>query len=167
MYTVKGIKTFRGMEGQGFNATLCRDGRPVAFVYDDASGGEISIEWKNRGDNRTIDWWNYKGEPMQVSCCGDEAQLYEFLRGRTRPGYLDPTKPEQIDPDEFIADLVWDAVENRRKIRACKTKTLFRLKDDKEGECWTLNRPFTPEVKADLQKKYGDKLVSIINEEVA
>ena len=38
-YTIKGVKTFRGREGQGFNATLCRDGKPVAHVDDAACGG--------------------------------------------------------------------------------------------------------------------------------
>jgi len=45
-YSVKGIKTFVGMEGHGYNATLYRDGRPVAFAIDDASGGPLSVEWK-------------------------------------------------------------------------------------------------------------------------
>ena len=44
-YTIKGVKTFRGMEGQGFNATLCRDGKPVAHVDDEGCGGCYNWRW--------------------------------------------------------------------------------------------------------------------------
>lgn len=37
--TVKGIKTFRGMEGHGLNTTLYLDNKKVCFVIDDANGG--------------------------------------------------------------------------------------------------------------------------------
>lgn len=46
-YTVKGVKSFRGNEGYGFNATLYKDGKAIAFVYDDANGGCYSYEWKD------------------------------------------------------------------------------------------------------------------------
>lgn len=47
-YTVKGVKSFRGNEGYGFNATLYKDGKAIAFVYDDANGGCYSYEWKDK-----------------------------------------------------------------------------------------------------------------------
>ncbi len=34
MYTIKGLKTFKGMEGMGgFNLTLLRDGKPVELAW--------------------------------------------------------------------------------------------------------------------------------------
>lgn len=47
-YSVKGVKSFRGNEGYGFNATLYKDGKAIAFVYDDANGGCYSYEWKDK-----------------------------------------------------------------------------------------------------------------------
>lgn len=44
-YTVKNVKTFIGNEGHGFNATLHRGKKKVAFVCDDASGGEVHFDW--------------------------------------------------------------------------------------------------------------------------
>lgn len=44
-YTVTGVKSFRGREGYGFNATLHRDGRKVAHVIDDGNGGCYRYEW--------------------------------------------------------------------------------------------------------------------------
>lgn len=44
-YTLTKIKTFRGREGQGFNATLCCDGVPVAHIDDAANGGCYRWYW--------------------------------------------------------------------------------------------------------------------------
>lgn len=45
---VKGIVSFRGMEGQGFNATLFVDGVKTAFVIDEANGGDYIYEVANK-----------------------------------------------------------------------------------------------------------------------
>lgn len=44
-FTLKSVKQFRGREGNGFNADLWCQGKKVAFACDDASGGEMQIEW--------------------------------------------------------------------------------------------------------------------------
>lgn len=44
-YTAKITRTFQGMEGGGFNASLFRDGKKVCTVIDDASGGCYMYEW--------------------------------------------------------------------------------------------------------------------------
>ncbi len=50
MYTVKGIKSFQGEEGYGFNATLYRDGKKVATVSDYAHGGPLDIRFTNEDE---------------------------------------------------------------------------------------------------------------------
>lgn len=54
-YSVKGVKNFRGNEGYGFNATLYRDGKAIAFVIDDANGGVYSYEWKDKAEEKLLD----------------------------------------------------------------------------------------------------------------
>jgi hypothetical protein len=49
-FTVKNIKTFRGMEGIGYNATLYLNDKKFAEVLDDAHGGEVNIECFNKDD---------------------------------------------------------------------------------------------------------------------
>lgn len=44
-YGVSKVKVFVGIEGHGFNATLMRDGKPVALVIDDASSGPTMFNW--------------------------------------------------------------------------------------------------------------------------
>lgn len=46
-FSVKNIKTFMGMEGEGYNATLCRWGKIVATINDYGNGGPVHIGWKN------------------------------------------------------------------------------------------------------------------------
>lgn len=53
-YTVKGVKSFRGNEGYGFNATLYKDGKAIAFVYDDANGGCYMYEWKDKAAEQPL-----------------------------------------------------------------------------------------------------------------
>lgn len=48
-YSVAKLKTFIGMEGHGFNVDLLLDGKKVAFVRDDADGGELVFEWIDDG----------------------------------------------------------------------------------------------------------------------
>lgn len=45
---LKAVKTFRGMEGEGFNATLYIDGIKTAFVIDSAQGGCYDYEIFNK-----------------------------------------------------------------------------------------------------------------------
>lgn len=140
-YSIAKLKTFRGREGHGFNATLLRDGVEVALVYNDASGGETRFEWENRLE---------------------ETRLNTFLKGRVwqYDGYTYP-----MNPDVFVEDLV-TAYEFKKKIdRACKKQTVFSLKGDPEGKFWTYNKPFSPEVKATLVELYGDRLIKIWNAE--
>jgi len=44
-YEVKAVKFFIGIEGQGYNANLYRNGKKVAFVIDAGDGGCVTIQW--------------------------------------------------------------------------------------------------------------------------
>lgn len=54
-YCVKGIKTLVGAEGRGFNATLYREGKRVATLLDDASGGPLTIQFANPAEADILD----------------------------------------------------------------------------------------------------------------
>lgn len=54
-YTIAKLKTFTGMEGQGFNADLLHEGRKVAFVIDDACGGPLMFHWASDADKVMLD----------------------------------------------------------------------------------------------------------------
>jgi len=44
-FSVKGVKTFRGMEGYGINANLYYENKKIAFLLDSGNGGCMDIDW--------------------------------------------------------------------------------------------------------------------------
>jgi hypothetical protein len=167
-YTLKGIKTFRGTDGDGLNATLYRDGVKVAFILDEGNGGDMHLQWFDQQATRmTIPWVDYQGKPCTIRCTPEEAKLYEFLRGKTWTFGKEFGKPDQTiqtDPDDFIAELAEKTLNDNRFQKMCKTKVLFRLKTDKEGEWRTFKSPFTKNIKDWIVTKFGDQVDSIMNE---
>ena len=147
-YTVRNVKCFRGLEGEGFNATLYRDGRRIAFLIDDASGGEIRIQWT---DPHTRDT--------------EEVRLLEFLK--TLPREQSEGIEYSVDPGIFVAALVDETATEKRLRRIFRKQTLFRLKEDRtDDDKWrVLKAPFSPGVKAQIVKRYGDRLAQILNEQ--
>ena len=144
-YEVKGIKSFRGNEGYGFNATLYRKGKKIAFVMDSAQGGQHDWEWVDR---------KLRFEETKLIClvknipeCETE---FDFTMG--------------VDIDMFISMLVGEKEEYDSFKRKCKTKTLYTLKSDQPNQYWIMNHIYDERVKAHLQKKHGSELVEIINE---
>jgi len=159
MYSVKNIKRFRGMEGHGYNATLCRDGKKVAFVMDSGDGGEANFEWNDRTAPKvdiTIDYFGdgrthtYQGTP-------EEKLFLELANSQTYTAYGHTGRKDG-------AILIEELIETDKFRKDCKTKTLFRLASDGEDTYQVYKERFDHEVRAWLVRQYGDQLVEIINE---
>ena len=59
-------------------------------------------------------------------------------------------------------------VQSLKKLqRAAKTKTLYQLNDDKEGEHWVIKQVCSTTLVAALQKKHGSNLKEGLNEAIA
>jgi len=116
-YEAKGIKTFRGMEGEGYNADLYRDGKKVAFVIDDATGGMLDVEWLDRKEEKIL------------------ADHCKTLPDRPA-GFLDEGKEPMmaVTPEIFIEDLVNDALLLKDAAKLTKGKIAFVDK----GKMWTM-----------------------------
>lgn len=118
-YAVKGVKTFVGMEGHGYNATLYRDGRQVAFVIDDASGGPLQVEWKDPSEEALLR--DHAATLPPVTC--------EWTDSATGlPATLDMT------PELFIEGLVNDAVLLRDVAKMTRGKVTFA----RDGKLFTV-----------------------------
>lgn len=136
MYTVKNIKTFRGMEGSGFSASIYRDGKNVGEVTDDASGGPMQFFWNTRDE---------------------EKAAKDFEKNLPEKRYGDFEKL-----DQYFSELVDDFETQKKFQRISKKKTLFRLHGDNKEEWRTLSKPLTDSrVLPYLHDKYGDKLEAI------
>ena len=144
-YEIKKLKTFKGMEGGGYNCDLYRDGIKVAEIIQSGDGGETNIQWTVKGEA-------------------------DKLREHTKDMYYPPElldckeRPLKMGMDGFIEELVIQFEVNKKLARAVKTKTCFRRKGQNPGDYYTYNRMFSAEVKANLQEKYPD-LEVIYNEQ--
>jgi len=163
-YAVKNVKSFMGLDMPGYNATLYCDGKAVALVINDGGGGETDIQWKDYDSPRIdVPWKNSKGEAFNIRCTPLEAQLYEHIRGKT-------WKCEELnfegdmDPETFVGQLVDQFEQEKTHKRWIKNQTVFRLKDQTEGEFRTLKMPFCKKAKDYIVNKYGDNVDYILNE---
>lgn len=53
-YRAVGIKETRGMEGHGFYATLCKDGKVLGEIADYADGGPLNLHLTNPDDEKAL-----------------------------------------------------------------------------------------------------------------
>ena len=142
---VKNIKTFRGMEGMGFNCTLYIDGRKAGMVIDDARGG--SYHYEISGD----DYKNLR----------DYAKSLPHLPCEWKTGVL-----FEQDLDSIIGKLVDNFENDKRMKRFCKTSLVYSLKTDKPGQFWKQSGGYSPEKAQKIRAEFGDNLLCIYNETV-
>ena len=161
-YTVRKVKTFTGHDGQGFNAELCRDGKPVAFCTDLANGGEMQIDWYDRKEPKVkIQGWNYKDEIFEYDGTPEEKILKDHCK--TLPVEKMDWGTIREDASSVVSGLV-DGYENEKKFkRMCKKNTLMK---NKLGIIHSIKIPFTPQIKEKLLQKYPD-IVEFLNERYA
>lgn len=161
-YTVKGVKSFEGMEGLGFNATLYREGRKVATVIDDASGGEVMFRWLDEGAS-TVKYphHGHNGETRELDGTPEEALFAKVVFDL--PSVESHGMTLHKSEGWVVSDLVNEYEDRRWLRRNTKTKTLFRLKGEEAGSYRTINSPYGEKVVEYIMGKYGDKVELIVN----
>jgi hypothetical protein len=123
IYTATKIKTFEGMEGRGYNATLLRDGKPVAEVIDDASGGGTMFHWLDRDAKAVVRTVNHKDEPHEYNGTVEEAMFVAYCLTLPKWTYSGMTSFQSTD---MVVDGLVNAVETERRLkRQFKTKLVF------------------------------------------
>lgn len=180
-YTLAKIKSFLGNEGHGLNATICRDGKPIAFVLDDANGGPIQVDFRNPLQNVASYEASKATHPAAESAC--LAWALNWLRTdpgaeRSRKQHAELAATYGAGTERTEREQSWSALEDwinttaddlllakkqaAQLNRWAKTQTVFRLKGDPAGEYRTVGKPVqTPGVVAALTQKYGDQIEMI------
>lgn len=151
-FSLKGFKTFRGREGQGFNATVVLNKKDVAFVCDDASGGELRIEWKE-GYWKAPDYIeNFLASPEAVKLAVEREEAF-----RKRYGFgTDKPLPTSWDQSDFVEYLVEEHEQEKQNKRLAKRYGLvFRPTDSDPNMFQHYQIPKGQK----LTKEYVDKLV--------
>jgi len=155
MLTIRKFKTFVGMEGHGFNAELMAEGKPVAFVIDDANGGCLNWHWYKEGMR------GYKaGAPSQAAV---EDMLRQTVAYKESKGRF-PTLGDSIHLDTAMINIVCEFEQEKQVRRWCRTKVVGRYPDTPKGEYSTWACKPTPENIAKIKEANKGKSLEVINE---
>lgn len=129
MYSVTKIKTFTGMEGPGYNATLLRDGKIVALVIDDASGGPVRYEWGDDHQPRVkAPFRNYDDTIGNMNMSPEEAKWNQHVI--EQPKYKYNGKMCTMTPDVYLETLITMAkVQDRVKRMLVKGDKILMVDD--------------------------------------
>lgn len=157
-YTVRGIKSFQGREGYGYECSLYRDGKRIGKVVDTAHGGMVDF-YLDKGEKEKLD--TYCDAIPKKKWDTDDHILSEEDFNKFYPDGF-PT-----DCDSFLATMVdafeYEKKEAQRYKRLCKTKTVYLLKDSPES-LWSIKSQYSEAVAERLRAKHGDNLKEIVNE---
>jgi len=151
-YSVAKIKTFRGMEGDGLNAVLLRDGAKAADILDEGNGGEMSYDWVDM--NKGVEEAKF-------------AAFIEFERSKIPADKKDDdgfNDHELFCGDIWVWDQVTEVLNDRRNRKACKTKTLFQVGKDIGTDRWLQVKGADPGARAWIEKKYAGQKIVFMND---
>jgi len=155
MLTVSKVKTFMGMDTQGFNCMLHFKGEKVASVVNDGGGGETMYHFVSReAEAAVLEYAKGLNMPNWALKKEDFPDGLEDKNGRTRL-------------DDAVEIAMGDEAMKKKVKRAMKTKTLFNAPGDKEKDIAyrTLNMPWGPAAKKVLEEKFPGQKLHIYNEE--
>lgn len=153
-YTLKGVKTFRGRDGYGLNATLCRGKKKVAFIMDAGNGGMIDIDWVDQmhGESKEEALFNIFIEEQKLKA--DDTKKDEY--GHTERFYFNA---------EHWINITVDKMTNDKKFRKlCKTTLVFQV-GDKIG-CDEFQCIKGLQHRAYVEKKYAGQQLRFMNDEL-
>lgn len=154
-YTLKGVKTFQGMDGIGLNAKLCRDGKEVAFILDEGCGGMVDFQWRDQRGGESAEERLFKAfiEREKAKIPADKV---DELGSKVR---------DVLDAEYWVNALVDDMANAKRMRRLCKTKTCFQVGDKiGSGEFLTI-KSLGPEIRAHVERKYAGQKIRFMNDE--
>lgn len=156
VYSLKSVKSFRGMEGLGFNATLLKNGKPVAFVMDEAVGADYCYEWNDfNAPKVTVEHTLHNGEKHQYKVTPEHAEFLAFCG--------------EQDSDSVIAKMVDEFEETKKIKRLVKKNIVIRFKGQEEGTYSYFKKPWDSTAKGWIEnwaKTNGKEIEVIYNETV-
>ncbi len=152
-YTLKGIKTFNGMEGGGYEANLYLGKKKVATAFNDGNGGPDFFRFLSK--EVEVAFINFCAKWYQTSRAKVE---FEKLVGHTGTDHTHYDRA--LAMELWVAEFIADREEEKLLKRLSRTKTLFRLKGDPIGE-WRSCNTVDPRAIPEIQKKHGDQIERI------
>lgn len=141
-WTVKGFKTFRGHDGDGFNANLYYQGKKVCEVDDDAWGGGYSYHWLSKDAKKVLE------------------EIVKVI-----PPYQGFDTPLDYDMDLAISAFLIQPIEEEKYWRNVCRKGLVFIKEGQTDGAYSYYKgmKYTPDLALQLRERYPN-LVEIVNE---
>lgn len=154
-YTLKGVKTFRGMDGQGLNANLMRGNKKVAEILDEGCGGEMRFDFLDfmHGKSKEEDLFNIFIAEQKLRA--DDVKKDEY--GHTERFYFDAA--------HWVDTLVDNMANDKRFRKMCKTKTLFQVGKDIGGDGFMAMKGTDLKTRQYIETKYKGQKIRILNDE--
>jgi len=140
-FTVKGYKQMMGTDGYMFKCSLYVGDKRTARISNGGYGG--------CNDVTVIDKTLYSEFDKFVSSLGVYQPDSEFSK---KYGAID------YNDELFLEDLINEFEAEKQYKRWCKSKTVFSLPGDKEGEFRTFNSKYSPEMKKHVLEKYPEAI---------
>jgi hypothetical protein len=146
-FEIKSFRSQRGHEGPGFYCVLWVDGVKAAEAIDQGDGGMLHWHWFDREAERKFKEY--------VASQPEREMGLEFGL---------PSMMKKPTADDVLVELVGELEVRKALKRKCRTQTLIRLKGDKPEEYRAIKVAYTSAVAEEIRRKYGDRLLEIINE---
>ena len=144
-YSVKGLKTFRGVEGTGFEATLYRGSKRIATVVDDGWGGCHKWYWMDESAEEEA--------LLSTHIAALPAETCDFEGTDGKPFVY------KMDDDGFVSGLVGLLEDERRAKRTLNRVVMYVRKD---GKVYSINKKKHDETI--IRSSIADKADLIVND---
>jgi hypothetical protein len=155
-YSLKGIKTFQGMDGVGLNATLMRDGKDVCTLIDEGCGGEMLFRWHDQmhGESKEMDLWD-------AFIAAEKAKM-----DATKKNEYGMTEKDYFDGAMWVNTRV-DEIEAKKRIkRLCKANTCYQVDGEIGSDKFWKIKGTDAKVREWVQKKHPGQTIKFLNDEV-
>lgn len=117
-FSLQAVKTFKGMEGHGFNANLMVKGKKIAEIIDSGNGGEMNIHYI--GQSRFTppkELADYLSSPEAVKLGNDREMV---IRKKYPELYTKEPMPTKWCVADFVEYLLEKHVNNKQVSRLAK-----------------------------------------------
>lgn len=155
-YTVKNVKTFRGHDGNGWEASLYNPaGKRVAVVVEDGWGGGLQFHWEDHDQPRVeTNGLDYKGNPLIYKDTPFESALRTHCLSLPEWEGFDGNMMA-TDMDIYVGGLVEDAL-TAKDLK----KTLKKMAIVDGGAVYTYKcTPTHPTAREQIKAKYPNAVV--------
>lgn len=137
-YTISSLKTFRSLDGVGFSAILLADGRKVAEVLNEGTGGGTWLRWMASDKDQRA---------------ADEKALSDHIAAQPDYRHEYTGHMAGLNTEIFLDNMV-DKIEREKEVRKLlKNKVVFVLPDSPAWRTLTKVKP-TPEVLERAAKQF-------------